>query len=125
MNEIAGSSRQRFQKIVTWVSIVAFFGSTAYGAYGAINQAMNQPAANANAAVSPESQLQAQEKGYELVLEREPDNRIALEGLVATRLQMMKTKEAIAPLEKLVKLAPERQDYKTVLAQVKQVATDK
>jgi len=37
---------------------------------------------------SRESQLQAQEKGYKLVLQRELENQVALEGLVNARLQL-------------------------------------
>ncbi len=113
-------SRKRFQKLVTIVSIVAFFGSTAYGAIGAINKAINQPTENANtAALSVESQLQAQERGYKLVLQREPENQVALRGLVTVRLQMKNAKGAVEPLEKLVKLNPSQQEYKMLLAQVK------
>ena len=57
-------SRKHFQRIVTLVSIVAFFGSTAYGAIGAINSALKQPKQEATlAAASRESQLQAQDRG--------------------------------------------------------------
>jgi cytochrome c-type biogenesis protein CcmH/NrfG len=113
-------SRKRFQRIVTLVSIVSFFGSIAYGAVGAINSSLKQPRNDATtAAASRESQLQAQERGYKLVLQREPENRVALEGLVQARLEMKDVKGAIAPLDKLVKLYPNRQDYKMVLAQVK------
>lgn len=113
-------SRQRFKQIVTLVSIVSFFGSTAYAAIGAISSALKQPKEAATAAASVESQLQAQERGYELVLQREPENQVALRGLVEVRLQMKDAKGAIAPLEKLVKLNPGEQEYKMLLAQVKQ-----
>jgi cytochrome c-type biogenesis protein CcmH/NrfG len=93
------------------------FGSTAYGAIGAINSAINQPKENATASL--ESQLQAQERGYKLVLQREPENQVALKGLVEARLQMKNAQGAIAPLEKLVKLNPSQQEYKMLLAQVK------
>ena len=112
-------SRKRFQKIVTIVSIVSLFGSTAYGAIGAINKAINQPIENAKAASSVQSQLQVQERGYKLVLQREPENQVALKGLVEVRLQMKNAQGAIAPLEKLVKLNPTQQEYKMLLAQVK------
>ena len=114
-------SRKRFKQIVTLVSIVSFFGSTAYGAIGAISSALKQPTEDATtAASSRESQLQAQERGYQLVLQREPENQVALNGLVEARLQMKNAQGAIAPLEKLVKLNPEQQEYKMLLAQVKQ-----
>ena len=114
---------RRFQQMITLVSVVAFFGSTAYGAIGTINSVLKQPKENATTAVaSRESQLQAQEKGYKIVLQREPENQVALEGLVSTRLQLKDTRGAIAPLEKMVQLYPNRQDYKVVLAQVKQHA---
>ena len=112
-------SRKRFQKIVTIVSIISMFGSTAYGAIGAINKAIKQPTENANAASSVESQLQVQERGYKLVLQREPENQVALKGLVEARLHMKNALGAIEPLEKLVKLNPTQQEYKVLLAQVK------
>lgn len=113
-------SRKRFQQILTIISIVSFFGSTAYGAIAAIGSALKQPKEAATAAASIESQLQAQERGYELVLQREPENQVALRGLMEVRLQMKDAKGAIAPLEKLVKLNPSQQEYKMLLAQVKQ-----
>lgn len=113
-------SRKRFQKIATMVSIVSFFGSTAYGAIGAISSAINQPPENVDTAASSiESQLHAQERGYKLVLQREPENQVALKGLVEVRLRMKDGKGAVEPLEKLVKLNPSQQEYKILLDQVK------
>jgi len=57
------------------------------------------------------------------VLEREPNNQNALEGLVQTRINMKDYEEAIPPLEKLVELKPEREDYQEVLAQLKQATS--
>ncbi|MEH2386627.1 MAG: tetratricopeptide repeat protein [Nostoc sp.] len=108
---------QRRQKIVTIVSMFLFFGSTVFAVIPAIQKA-SQPKP-ANASFSAESVLQQQARGYELVLQREPENQLALEKLSVLRLQLKDTKGAIAPLEKLVKLHPERQDYKVVLEQIK------
>ena len=113
-------SRKRFQQILTIISIVSFFGSTAYAGIAAIGSALKQPKEAATAAASIESQLQAQERGYELVLQREPENQVALRGLMEVRLQMKDALGAVEPLEKLVKLNPSQQEYKMLLAQVKQ-----
>ena len=104
------------QQFVTVVSIVSFFGSMIFSAVPVIQQALQAPKA---AVVQPENPLEKQEKGLELVLQREPNNEVALEGLVNVRLNLKNRQGAIPPLEKLVKLRPERQDYKVVLEQIK------
>ncbi|MEH2247510.1 tetratricopeptide repeat protein [Nostoc sp.] len=108
---------ERRQKIVTIVSILSFFGSTVFAVIPAIQQASQSKPATAS--TSPESELQQQARGYEIVLQREPENQLALEKLSVLRLQLKDAKGAMQPLEKLVKLHPERQDYKVVLEQIK------
>jgi regulator of sirC expression with transglutaminase-like and TPR domain len=75
--------------------------------------------------VSVEERLEKRARGYEAVLAREPENRNALEELVKVRLQMGDKEGAIAPLEKLVELYPEREDYKIVLEQTRLKAVEK
>jgi tetratricopeptide (TPR) repeat protein len=74
--------------------------------------------------------LQAQARGYELVLQREPDNATALRGLLQVRLELITqgvgdVKDAIAPLEKLAKLNPETTEYAVLLAQAKERTGDR
>ncbi|WLT38805.1 tetratricopeptide repeat protein [Synechocystis sp. B12] len=57
--------------------------------------------------------------GYEKVLQREPDNPNALQGLVEARLQMGDLVEAIAPMEKLTKIYPEEEGLKQLLEAIK------
>lgn len=71
-----------------------------------------------------QAELEAQARGYELVLEREPENQTALEGLVDTRIQMGDIEGVVDPLRKLVDLNPEVTDYAVLLAQTKQQIGD-
>jgi len=68
--------------------------------------------------------LEAEASGYQKVLEREPNNDTALNGLLKIRLQQKDITGAIAPLEKLAKLHPQQTEYSTLLAQAKQQMQD-
>lgn len=70
------------------------------------------------------TKLEAEASGYQTVLEREPNNDTALNGLLKIKLQQKDINGAIAPLEKLAKLHPEQTEYTILLAQAKQQVTD-
>ena len=78
----------------------------------------------ASEAATGQSKLEDQARGYELVLQREPDNQTALRGLLEAKLQLKDFKSAIAPLEKLAALNPNRTEYTVLLGQFKQYAGD-
>ncbi|MFH7242748.1 MAG: tetratricopeptide repeat protein [Spirulina sp.] len=71
-----------------------------------------------------QAELEAQARGYELVLEREPDNQTALRGLIDTQVQLGNVAAVVAPLEKLVELNPTVTEYQVLLAQTKQQTGD-
>ncbi|TRU27180.1 MAG: tetratricopeptide repeat protein [Microcystis aeruginosa Ma_SC_T_19800800_S464] len=71
-----------------------------------------------------QEKLASQALGYQMVLEREPDNQAALRGLLDTRLQQGDLRQAIEPLEKLAQLNPQQSDYLLLLAEAKQQIED-
>ncbi|NHC34803.1 tetratricopeptide repeat protein [Scytonema millei] len=121
-------SRKKIERIVAIISIVAFGGSMISGVAYAINTAMKQTQETSQQAIVDvesskpllNSQLKLQEKEYEIVLKQEPDNKVALEGLVEVRIQMQNFKTAIQSLEKLIQLDSTNQEYKKLLVKLKQ-----
>ena len=109
---------QRVKQIFVLVSIVSFAGSTAFGIGKLFLEGLNRPQP-VPAQTAKVLSLADEERGYELVLQREPENQTALEGLADVRMQMGNNKGAVEPLEKLVKLHPEREDYKVLLGKAK------
>ena len=69
--------------------------------------------------VNQQSELETRAKGYQLVLQREPDNQTALRGLVDARIQLGDLAGVIEPLEHLAELNPEVTDFKVLLGQTK------
>lgn len=83
------------------------------------------PSPSPTGSPSPQGDLAAQAKGYELVLQREPDNQTALRGLVDIKIRQGDIKGIVAPLEKLAALNPDQPDYTVLLAQAKQRTGDR
>lgn len=88
------------------------------------------PASASQTPAGKQEELQAQAKGYQLVLQREPDNETALKGLLFTQLELVRlgaadVKTTIEPLERLAKLKPENTEYSILLAQARQQTGDR
>lgn len=94
------------------------------GALSGITSSRTSPTAAGQASQQEQQELAARAKGYELVLEREPENQTALRGLLETRLQQGDLEGAIQALEKLAELNPEQTDYLVLLGQGKQQVGD-
>ncbi|MBN3925168.1 tetratricopeptide repeat protein [Nostoc sp. NMS4] len=128
-------------QVVLAVAILAFVGVSVIPIIGAFN---NTPPSSQNTAstrgsspsADQKSKLEDEVRGYELVLQREPENQTALKGLLQARLQLLSQKDksevkpadiqvVIEPLEKLAKLNPEQSEYSVLLAQAKQQIGDR
>lgn len=104
------------------VTIVGFLGFSFFPLLENILPRFNTAGTPASPSpLTPQTpQLAAQAQGYELVLQREPDNSAALRGLLEIRLQQGDIKGAIEPLEKLSQIKTEEPDYGILLAQARQ-----
>ncbi len=115
-----------FQRALTLILGIGFAGSTLAITLSSIfSQNQNNTASNSNApaptdAAALEEQMQLQASGYEKVLEREPNNLAALNGLAQIYLQTGNLEKAIPPLEKLVKFYPEQKEFAGILQIIKQ-----
>lgn len=86
--------------------------------------ASTSPTQQPTEAADARAELEARAKGYELVLEREPDNQTAIEGLVDARIQLGDLEGVVEPLEKLADLNPNTPEYRVLLGQTKQSIGD-
>ena len=110
-------AKPQLQRTFILVSGLCFAGSMVMGLvplYTGQNQLSGQPLASIEQP-SEQDILREEEKGFALVLQREPENQTVLEGLANARMQLKDHAGAIAPLEKLVALHPDRADYQKSL----------
>ncbi|MGK7939703.1 MAG: tetratricopeptide repeat protein [Crocosphaera sp.] len=120
--------KKSYQKIIVIVSGLALLATMTMAGFGPRRSPQSSsPQANSGNAASVDEQLQSVIEGYETVLQREPDNPNAKQGLeealkilVATQIQAQNLEAAIPPMEKLAALVPDNEQYQTVLQQMKQ-----
>ncbi len=111
-------------QMVLLLAVAAFIGVSIIPILGTLNAPRPQN--------SPENpQLADQIRGYELVLQREPENQAVLKQLLQARLQILSQKSntqvqpadiqgVIETLQKLSRLNPDNLEYKVLLAQATQ-----
>jgi len=114
---------ERRKKLIAVVSATSFFGSLLFSGVSTIYKSMHTPK-QVDASLTSVSSLQQQARNYELVLQREPNNQMALEKLSLLRLRLEDVKGSVAILEKLAKQHPDRKDYQVLLQEMKQKQPD-
>lgn len=127
--------RRGLISVVMVLSLIAFLGFSVAPLLDSVVKAnqsagKSSPAASGATTSARLSDLQSQARGYDLVLQREPTNRTALEGLLRVRLELIQlgqgeVKDVIPPLEQLAKLNPEITEYGILLAQAKERTNDR
>jgi Flp pilus assembly protein TadD len=112
--------------LVVSVSLLALAG---FSLFPLVNLALDSGAASATdsnkLSAAQVTQIQAQALGYTQVLQKEPDNQVALKGLLDAKIQLGDIKGTVAPLEKIAALNPQTPDYTVLLAQTKQYLGDR
>jgi tetratricopeptide (TPR) repeat protein len=130
--DVAEKRRRWMLNLVLIIAVIGLVGSSLIPVIDSVFRQSRVPSATSSALQAPESQkaeLESQVKGYELVLQREPDNPAALEGLIRARkglidMGAVKVETIIPPLERLVKVNPNDTVYAILLAQAKQYTKD-
>jgi tetratricopeptide (TPR) repeat protein len=103
------------------MAALAFIGLSVLPLLGAF-QSTPQVAASPTAAGG--DRLETEARGYELVLQREPDNQAALRGLLEVRVEQGNVEALVPVLEQLATANPDQPDYTVLLAQVKEQVGD-
>ncbi|WP_071518616.1 tetratricopeptide repeat protein [Geitlerinema sp. PCC 9228] len=114
--------QKRLQKLRMVVMAFAFtftFGSPFVRMFWQSFEEPTQAEVAQQEAKEKQQDIQEKIKGYQLVLEREPENRNALEGLAEAYIKMGKFEAAVKPLQKLVELYPQQEKYQQKLSLVK------
>lgn len=111
--------------LVVAVSLVALTGFSLLPIVSLVNGSAAVATEPNGRSISQNSQLMATAQGYIQVLKREPENQVALKGLLDAQLQLGDVKGSLLTLEKIAALNPQVPDYTVLLAQTKQYLGDR
>jgi tetratricopeptide (TPR) repeat protein len=119
----------RHRWVLNLVVAVSLLALTGFSLFPLVNLVLDGGAAVATEpnrlSTAQTSQIQAQAQGYTQVLQKEPENQVALKGLLNARLQLGDIKGSLLPLEKIAALNPQTPDYTVLLGQTKQYLGDR
>ena len=112
--------------VIMLFSLIIFSGLPLVGSIVQETKILSQKNSEQVAGISSQEQtrLEAEARGYQKVLDREPDNETALKELLNIRLQQQDILGTIAPLETLAEIHPQIAEYAILLGQTKQYAED-
>lgn len=121
--------------VVLVLSLIAFVGFSMSPLLGGIfrtDSSESQPnqTAVSNVSGTQLQELEDQARGYQLVLQREPNNETALRGFLQAKFELISqgqgdVKDLIDPLQKLTELNPGTPEYKILLAQAQEYTGDR
>ena len=116
---MAASNRKgRIAKLLlVYVSGFAFIGTSAVGIFSAL-QSSWQASQEEETAGLVSADVLKQIQGYRNVIDREPNNRFALEQLVQLELQVGRKTNAQQYLDQLLKLDPQNPSYRSLQQQL-------
>jgi hypothetical protein len=119
----SSSKSPSYQKIIIIVSGLVFLGSMSVLPMLGLftdnpSNLPKTPPSQGQGTPPSQDQIKAIEKGYEKVLEREPDNPTALQGLAEIRLKQGDLKGGIVPLKKLSNLFPEEKQLAELVKKI-------
>jgi tetratricopeptide (TPR) repeat protein len=119
----------RHRWVINLVVAVSLLALTGFSLFPLFNFVLDGGAAvateSSRLSAAQTSQLQAQISGYTQVLQKEPENQVALKGLLDARLQLGDIKGSLVPLEKIAALNPQTPNYTVLVAQTKQYLGDR
>jgi hypothetical protein len=110
---------QRFFVIVSGCAFAVSMGSGIISMFTKAGQTTQAEVAQ-EAIVAQKTQLEQQAIGYEKVLEKEPNNKFALDNLIKIRLEMKDIEGLQTQMDRLIKLYPNEPAFQEVIKAIEE-----
>lgn len=122
--KISQQKRTRFVYLGLVLMVLALMVFSFLPLINSIRDEQQQTVSESVVSSASSAQWEKKAQGYQLVLEREPENQNALRGLLEIRLKQSNIAAALEPLTQLAQLNPQQSDYALLLAQTQQYLGD-